>query len=159
VTDQIQNIDLSTRLRELMLSHKMSVSELATIAGVSKSAMEKYLAGPSSPRAVALVNISNALKISLDWLIAGQTTHDVQVEYVALTSTARHVILDYTKHLISQPELLLEAQQFESGQRQGNLVLLTAAQNAAQEVWFGFKAARESAFIAEPIELKTDAAK
>jgi transcriptional regulator with XRE-family HTH domain len=142
-----------------MLSHKMSVSELATIAGVSKSAMEKYLAGPSSPRAVALVNISNALKISLDWLIAGQTTHDVQVEYVALTSTARHVILDYTKHLISQPELLLEAQQFESGQRQGNLVLLTAAQNAAQEVWFGFKAARESAFIAEPIELKTDAAK
>ena len=142
-----------------MLNHKMSVSELATIAGVSKSAMEKYLAGPSSPRAVALVNISNALKVSLDWLIAGQTTHDVQVEYVALTSTARHVILDYTKHLVSKPELLLEVQQLESGQRHGKLVLLTAAQNAANEIWFGFKAARESALISEPIDLKVDATK
>ena len=51
-----ETLDLSERLRTVMAQYKLSVSELAEHAGVSKSAMEKYLAGPSSPRATAIAS-------------------------------------------------------------------------------------------------------
>ena len=51
------DVDISERLRELMLQRKLTVAELANKVGVSKSAIEKYLAGPSSPRAATIVAI------------------------------------------------------------------------------------------------------
>lgn len=62
-------LDLSDRLRLLMASHKLTVSEMAEKAGVSKSAMEKYLAGPSSPRATSIASICAALNVDADWLL------------------------------------------------------------------------------------------
>ena len=71
-----EEIDLSGRLRLLMVTEKMTVSELAVAAGVSKSAMEKYLAGPSSPRATALASLAANLGLSLEWLFFGYSDND-----------------------------------------------------------------------------------
>ncbi|WP_074743350.1 helix-turn-helix domain-containing protein [Celeribacter indicus] len=64
-------LDISERLRTLMNTHKLTVSELSQKAGVSKSAMEKYLAGPSSPRATAIASLCASLRVSADWLLFG----------------------------------------------------------------------------------------
>lgn len=64
-------LDLSGRLRMLMASQKLTVAEMSQRAGVSKSAMEKYLAGPSSPRATAIASLCASLKVSADWLLFG----------------------------------------------------------------------------------------
>ena len=70
-------LDLSARLRFLMVSHKLSVSDMADAAGVSKSAMEKYLAGPSSPRATSLASLCVNLGVNAEWLIFGQADEDL----------------------------------------------------------------------------------
>ncbi|MFC3059410.1 helix-turn-helix domain-containing protein [Paenirhodobacter populi] len=72
-----ETLDLSDRLRFLMVSYKLSVSEMADAAGVSKSAMEKYLAGPSSPRATSIVALCVNLGINAEWLLFGQADEDL----------------------------------------------------------------------------------
>ncbi len=69
-------LDLSAQLRYLMASERLSVSELAQAAGVSKSAMEKYLAGPSSPRATAVASLCANLGLSIEWLLFGYSDND-----------------------------------------------------------------------------------
>ena len=64
-------LDLSDRLRRLMNDCDMTVSELAEAAGVSKSAMEKYLAGPSSPRAQVIARLCERTGVTADWLLLG----------------------------------------------------------------------------------------
>lgn len=65
-------VDLSILLRQFMVSHRMSVADMAAAAGVSKSAMEKYLAGPSSPRLVSMISLARALDTTLDRLVFGE---------------------------------------------------------------------------------------
>lgn len=74
--DRSSDLDISERLRALMRDHKLTVAEMAKVAGVSKSAMEKYLAGPSSPRAAAIVEICEKLATSADWLLLGQPNEE-----------------------------------------------------------------------------------
>lgn len=66
-------VDLSILLRQRMVSHRMSVADMAAAAGVSKSAMEKYLAGPSSPRLVSMIPLARALDTTLERLVSGET--------------------------------------------------------------------------------------
>jgi len=61
-----------------MLTYKLTVTEMAEVAGVSKSAMEKYLAGPSSPRATAIASPCAGLGINSEWLIFGQADDDLR---------------------------------------------------------------------------------
>ena len=74
----LAELDLSERLRFLMTAHKLTVSELARHAGVSKSAMEKYLAGPSSPRATAVAALCLSLDVNAQWLLFGQADDELR---------------------------------------------------------------------------------
>lgn len=69
-------LDLSAQLRLVMASERLTVIQLADAAGVSKSAMEKYLAGPSSPRATAIASLCANLGLSPEWLMFGYTDND-----------------------------------------------------------------------------------
>jgi transcriptional regulator with XRE-family HTH domain len=71
-----RELDISSRLRVLMAEDKLTVGELAAAAGVSKSAMEKYLAGPSSPRATAIASLCANLGLSVEWLLFGYADND-----------------------------------------------------------------------------------
>lgn len=73
-----ETLDISERLRVIMSSYKLSVADLAGHAGVSKSTMEKYLAGPSSPRATALASLCASLQVNAEWLIFGHADDDIR---------------------------------------------------------------------------------
>lgn len=72
-------VDISERLRLLMMHHKKTVADMAAHAGVSKSAMEKYLAGPSSPRATAVASLCVALEVNAHWLLFGEPDNDLLI--------------------------------------------------------------------------------
>ena len=69
-------LDLSAQLRMVMATERLTVSQLADAAGVSKSAMEKYLAGPSSPRATAIASLCANLGLNPEWLLFGYNEND-----------------------------------------------------------------------------------
>lgn len=77
----IEELDLSFMLRTVMAARGLTVQDMADMAGVSKSAMEKYLAGPSSPRAVAVASLSRALGLSADTLMFGEIDPNVELAY------------------------------------------------------------------------------
>lgn len=69
-------LDLSAQLRLVMATERLNVTQMAAAAGVSKSAMEKYLAGPSSPRATAVASLCANLGLSIEWLLFGYSDND-----------------------------------------------------------------------------------
>jgi transcriptional regulator with XRE-family HTH domain len=75
--EEHDTLDLSERLRLLMVTHSLSVSDLARAARVSKSAMEKYLAGPSSPRAISIVALCRELGVDSEWLLFGKSDEEI----------------------------------------------------------------------------------
>jgi len=106
----LSEVDISTRLRQIMAVRRMSVSDLAIAAGVSKSAMEKYLAGPSSPRLVTLISLSKALKLSLDMLVYGEIDPHEELLYGIAFQQFTSVISDLkTDPSIARPFLELDA--------------------------------------------------
>ena len=72
-------VDISHHLRMIMAQRKLTVTDMASLAGVSKSAMEKYLAGPSSPRATAIASLAQALGIKADFILFGEFDLDRNV--------------------------------------------------------------------------------
>lgn len=106
-----ETLDLSFTLRTTMVANNLSVSEMAEIAGVSKSAMEKYLAGPSSPKAVAIASISKALGISTDTLIFGELDGNIENAY----QHAFRAFAELIKALKSDPEFSDLFAHFEYG--------------------------------------------
>lgn len=100
-------IDLSDRLRQVMRECGMTVAELAEAAGVSKSAMEKYLAGPSSPRAQVIARLCLKTGVTADWLLLGHDDpypHNIRTSVVGglitmlmeirLAESTRQIVLD-----------------------------------------------------------------
>lgn len=77
----IKTLDLSFLLRTIMAARDLTVNEMAKMAGVSKSAMEKYLAGPSSPRATVIASLSKALGLSADTIMFGALDPDLERAY------------------------------------------------------------------------------
>ncbi|WP_162497499.1 helix-turn-helix domain-containing protein [Roseovarius dicentrarchi] len=67
-----------------MRGHRLNVSEIAKLAGVSKSTMEKYLAGPSSPRATAVVSICQHLGANAHWLLFGMPDEGLRIVHSAV---------------------------------------------------------------------------
>lgn len=94
-------VDISTTLRQIMAVRRLSVSDLANAAGVSKSAMEKYLAGPSSPRLVALIGLSKTLQISLDRLVFGESDANEELLFAVSFQEFASLVRD----LKTDPEL------------------------------------------------------
>jgi transcriptional regulator with XRE-family HTH domain len=94
-------IDLSARLRELMDKARLTVADMADKAGVSKSAMEKYLAGPSSPRGTAIAAICREFEVSADWLMFGIDGPDIGSDELLLF----HVLQDGIHVLLMELKL------------------------------------------------------
>jgi transcriptional regulator with XRE-family HTH domain len=92
-------------LRTIMAARGLSVGQMADLAGVSKSAMEKYLAGPSSPRATAIASLSRALGLSADTIMFGELDPHIELAYELVF----RAFADLVRDLKTSPGL---AQQF-----------------------------------------------
>lgn len=97
----ITTLDLSVILRQVMAARNLSVADMAERAGVSKSAMEKYLAGPSSPRATAIASLSRSLGISADRLMFGELDPHLELSRGLAFKTIADLIQD-----LKNPEVI-----------------------------------------------------
>jgi transcriptional regulator with XRE-family HTH domain len=89
-----EELDLSERLRLVMTLKRLTVADLARMAGVSKSAREKYLAGPSSLRTTAVASLCANLGISAEWLIFGFSDTDARRSASLATSAMFRLLSD-----------------------------------------------------------------
>lgn len=111
--EPMQELDLSTILRQIMAVRRLSVSDMAKAAGVSKSAMEKYLAGPSSPRLVAIASLARALGLSIDRIVFGEIDPVEELVY----QVAFHEMDMLISDLKSDEELRSRFQGLEEGSK------------------------------------------
>lgn len=154
---QLSQLDLSKRLRQLMLHHDLTVAQLADLGGVSKSAMEKYLSGPSSPRAVTLANICRALAVSPSWLMFGETETDEVAEAVAFTTSVFEEMIALLTEIRSEPELLEAFQTARPrDEKWDRLFKRDVTYRHAKRALAAFRDERESVFVSASIEFKRD---
>lgn len=96
-----ESLDISRWLRLLMVNHRLGVKDLADMAGVSKSAMEKYLAGPSSPRATAIASLARRLNVPADFILFGE----LKIEEALLFEEAHLAMTRFLRDLFTAEEL------------------------------------------------------
>ena len=63
-----QHIDISERLNAFMSNYGLRQTDLAEVAGVSRTAIGTYQKGAVIPPASVLINIAKHYKVSIDWL-------------------------------------------------------------------------------------------
>lgn len=125
-----ETLDLSERLRAVMARYKLSVAELAEHAGVSKSAMEKYLAGPSSPRATAIASLCRSLQLNAEWLIFGHADDDLR----RIRDIGMHSFAALLQELKQPGSLKDEFDALDVGSRDWRSFSLGIAADRAQEL-------------------------
>ena len=135
----LTELDLSERLRELMRTHGLTVGEFATLAGVSKSAMEKYLAGPSSPRATAIASICQNLGANAQWLLMGIPDDDLLI----VRGVIEDALSDILNELKQGGEVAEPFRQLEFGTREWRTFNYELTFSRAREAIDRIEAARE----------------
>lgn len=68
--------DFSLRLHELMQQNGYTQRELASVIGVTESAMSRYLKGEREPKIETIANLATALNTTSDYLISGISKED-----------------------------------------------------------------------------------
>jgi len=138
--DDKSAIDLSDRLRELMTSNDLTVSDMAVRAGVSKSALEKYLAGPSSPRVASVVAICNSFGVSADWLLFGVMNADPLI----IHQKVAHVISQLLNDLKQGGPAVSGFHQLDGSSREWRMFALETADLRAREATAAIERARQN---------------
>jgi len=70
---EIENIEFAQRLKELRKKNGYSQRELAEVTGLHHSQYGRYERGGSKPYANTLTKIADALNVSVDYLLEGET--------------------------------------------------------------------------------------
>lgn len=65
----------STRLAKLMELNELSQKELASLTGVTESAMSYYLKGERTPRSDVLTRIAKSLNTTTDYLLGATSNY------------------------------------------------------------------------------------
>lgn len=156
---QLSQLDLSKRLRELMLNHDLTVAQLAEIGGISKSAMEKYLAGPSSPRAVTLANICTALSVSPSWLMFGVSENDEVAEMSAFTTSVLAASAELLLTIKSDQELLDAFANEEPTSDPWRVFRADLPYVAGKKAYAEYVRLKGSVAISQPLEIKASKSK
>lgn len=103
--------DFSFRLNKLMTQKNISSSMLCEKADISRQSLSQYLCGSRLPHAQALVNLSDALEVSIDYLLTGKEKGGIinpdgltekQISY--LTETAE-IFSNYNKIISKRTEI------------------------------------------------------
>lgn len=62
---------LNERIKMIMEEKDLTQKELSQMANITEASMSKYLSGDRTPRIDVIVNIANALEVSVDSLLGG----------------------------------------------------------------------------------------
>ncbi|RBO54521.1 hypothetical protein DSD19_03825 [Rhodovulum sp. BSW8] len=121
--ERYETIDISKTLRSIMAVRRLTVSDMARMAGVSKRAMDNYLAGPSKPRATAIASLAKALELSADTILFGELDVNGEAAYQAAFNTFVKLMRD----LKSDPDLSKRFLDFEPGSEAFNDFVMSLA--------------------------------
>lgn len=67
-------MEFNERIRMIMNVKGLTQKELSQKANITETSMSKYLSGERTPRIDVIVNVANALDISVDSLLGGKET-------------------------------------------------------------------------------------
>ncbi|MDD6302690.1 MAG: helix-turn-helix transcriptional regulator [Bacillales bacterium] len=62
---------LNDRIKMIMEEKGLTQKELSQMSNITEASMSKYLSGDRTPRIDVIVNIANALEVSVDSLLGG----------------------------------------------------------------------------------------
>ena len=68
---QMEELDVSGRIRTLRKDHKMTQAQLAKIAGVSAAAVTQWEGGAQKPKAESLSRLADHFGVNAHWLLTG----------------------------------------------------------------------------------------
>lgn len=95
---------IAERMAELISDRKMTQKDLASLSGVTESAISHYLKGDRIPRGTTLIKIANALDTTTDYLL-GQNEEvneqDFEAVRVILARNASAMTKDQKMKLIN----------------------------------------------------------
>ena len=95
---------IAERMAELISDRKMTQKDLASLSGVTESAISHYLEGDRIPRGATLIKIANALDTTTDYLL-GQNEEvneqDFEAVRVILARNASAMTKDQKMKLIN----------------------------------------------------------
>lgn len=69
-------MELKERIKMLMEERHLNQKDLANHSGITEASMSKYLSGERTPRIDVIVNIANALHVTVDELIGNEIEND-----------------------------------------------------------------------------------
>ncbi len=69
-------MELKERIKMLMEERRLNQKDLANLSGITEASMSKYLSGERTPRIDVIVNIANALHVTVDELIGNEIEND-----------------------------------------------------------------------------------
>lgn len=98
-----------TRLRELMLNKNLTQSDMARIAGVSRSAANRWFTRGSISKDAAAA-IAQATGVSLQWILTGEelASYDLNEEERALIDTYRAMPPLEQRNMVSAFQMRLQ---------------------------------------------------
>ena len=94
------------RLESIMIEKGLNQKTLSNMVGVTESAISYYLAGIRSPKGAILLNIANALGVSVDYL-KGKTNERNSTANKQELSEAINLIARNRENLSDSEKLLL----------------------------------------------------
>ena len=98
--------DLADRLNQIMNQRGLKASEIADATGITRPVMSRYIANKSGISAENLINLSQYLNVSPDWLLNGsdapqsiKMSKDVSVDKNEVIAVQRELIDRLKKEL------------------------------------------------------------
>lgn len=88
---------LGERISELLKKNGYTQKELATMVGVTESAMSRYLKGEREPKIEVIANLATALNTTSDYLIYGKSTDEDFAEVYRLVARSTTSMSDDEK--------------------------------------------------------------
>ena len=95
--------DLADRLNQIMEQRGIKASEIADGAGISRPVMSRYLSKRSGISAENLINLSQHLNVSPDWLLNGSDAPE-SIKMSKDVSVDKNTIIDVQKKYIANLE-------------------------------------------------------
>lgn len=91
------NEKMGDRILRLMKENGFSQKELASMAGVTESAMSRYLNNEREPKAEVIANLATALNTTSDFLISGRQSQENFAEIYRLVARSTTTMTDEEK--------------------------------------------------------------
>ena len=88
---------MGDRIHRLMKENDYTQKELASMIGVTESAMSRYLNNEREPKAEVIANLATALNTSSDYLISGKQSQEDFAELYRLVARSTTTMTDEEK--------------------------------------------------------------